>query len=647
MPTTSLPSLVHTAAHPPKKSPTFAKYLNATEPTPMHIYFRLLRFASPLGRFVVPYFVFSLLSTLFSLVNFTLIIPLLDILFGNVAKETATPTVAPDFSLSVAYFKDLFYHFFGTLIATHGERQALLFVCGIVVASVFLTNLFRYLARRIIEYLRAHSIRNIRAALFNATSRLHIGYFSDRRKGDMLSRMTTDAYEVEVSLTSSLPAFFQDPFTLIAYFLILFNLSAELTLFTILIIPLSGGLISFIVKRLRREAISLQQSLSVLISMLDETLGGLRVVKAFNGLTYVQQKFAEENDAYARKSRRLAYRREIASPLSELMGVGVVAGILFYGGNLVFQEQSELTASEFVGYIIIFSQVLRPAKAISGAISNIQRGIVAGQRILETIDAPPAITSPAQAVPLERFSKGITFRNVGFAYDTEPVLHGVSFTLEKGQTVALVGPSGGGKSTIADLIPRFYDVAEGEILLDDHDLRAYDLEALRRLMGVVTQESFLFNDTLFNNIAFGQPRASLEQVIQAAKVANAHDFIMETPQGYQTVVGDRGVKLSGGQRQRISIARAIFKNPPILILDEATSALDNESEKLVQDALTKLMQSRTSLVIAHRLSTVQHADKILVIDQGRIAEQGTHEELLQNPEGLYTKLQAMQTSPRF
>ncbi len=608
----------------------------------MKTYFRLIRFASPFGRFIAPYFIYSILSTIFSLVNLTLIIPLLDILFGSaVAKEGVTAT-APTFSFSIDYLKDAFYYFFGKIITEYGEQQALFFICIIIISSVFLANLFKYLARRIMEYLRAHSIRNIRRDLFNAVSRLHIGYFSDKRKGDVLSRITTDAYEVEVSITNSLSAFFHDPFNIIAYFAILFSLSAELTFFTLIIIPLSGGLISLIAKRLKKDAFNLQHSLGVLISILDETLGGLRVVKAFNALPYVQQKFAKENDNYARTVRKMANRREMASPLSEVMGVMVVAGILFYGGNLVFQNQSELTASEFVGYIIIFSQVLRPAKAISGSISNIQRGIAAGERILEMLDVQPGIGNKKDAVKIAAFKEAITFKNVSFAYEEESVLKEISFELKQGETVALVGPSGGGKSTISDLIPRFYDVSAGEILLEGKNIQDYELDSLRKLMGIVTQESFLFNDSIFNNIAFGQPEANLEEVIKAARVANAHEFIMETKNGYETVIGDRGVKLSGGQRQRISIARAIFKNPPILILDEATSALDTESEKLVQEALNNLMKNRTSLVIAHRLSTIQNADNILVIDKGSIVESGTHATLVENKEGLYYKLQSMQ-----
>ncbi len=609
----------------------------------MKTYIRLLRFASPFGRFIAPYFIYSVLSTIFSLVNLTLIIPLLDILFGSAVKDRDTLVAPPEASFDLDYAKELFYYFFGNIIIQYGEQKALLFLCMIIISSVFLTNLFRYLAKRIMEYLRAHSIRNIRKSLFNAVSRLHVGYFSDKRKGDVLSRITTDAYEVEVSLTNSLSAFFHDPFNIIAYFIILFSLSFELTLFTLIIIPLSGGLISFIAKRLKKQASELQHSLGMIISILDETLGGMRVIKAFNALPYVQQKFAEENENYAHTVRKMANRREMASPLSELMGVAVVAGILFYGGNLVFQNQSDLTASEFVGYIIIFSQVLRPAKAISGSISNIQRGLVAGERILEMIDTPPQVTNPPQAQPLAQFEQSIEFKNVWFAYEGEEwVLKDINFQLPQGQTVALVGPSGGGKSTISDLIPRFYDVQQGAVLLDGQNVQAYELESLRKQMGIVTQDSFLFNDTIFNNIAFGQPNADLETVIRAARVANAHEFIMETKHSYQTIIGDRGVKLSGGQRQRISIARAIFKNPPILILDEATSALDTESEQLVQEALNNLMKNRTSLVIAHRLSTIQNADLILVIDKGRIVERGTHAELIQQEEGLYYKLQAMQ-----
>lgn len=607
----------------------------------MKTYLRLITFAKPFGRFAAPYFIYSVLSTLFSLINLALIIPLLDVLFRSQPSQQHLDPLPP-FSFSLDYVKDVFYHSFGRVIAEYGSKQALFFLCVVIISSVFLTNLFRYLARRVMEYLRAHSIKNIRKRLFVRISSLHIGYFSDKRKGDVLSRLTTDAYEVEVSLTNSLSAFFHDPFNIIAYFIILFSLSFELTLFTIIVLPVSGVLISFIAKRLKRDAFNLQESLANLISILDETLGGMRVIKAFNALTYIQQKFDTENKNYADTARKMANKREMASPLSEVMGVMVVAGILFYGGNLVLQQQSTLTASEFVGYIIIFSQVLAPVKAISGSISNIQRGIVAAERIFRTIDALPQIKNKPNAEKPTAFRKAIQFKDVSFAYEEKKVLKKINFEIKQGETIALVGPSGGGKSTISDLIPRFYEVNEGEIIFDGKNIKDYEINHLRKLMGIVTQESFLFNDSIFHNIAFGQPNADLDEVIKAAKVANAHDFIMQTQNGYQTHIGDRGLKLSGGQRQRISIARAIFKNPPILILDEATSALDTESEKLVQDALNKLMKNRTSLVIAHRLSTIQNADKIIVIDEGKIVESGTHAALIANREGVYFKLQSMQ-----
>lgn len=609
----------------------------------MKTYLRILQFAKPYSRFVPLYTLYTFLGIIFGLFNFTLIIPLLDVLFGEVGPEKAVAMAAtkPEFALNIEFFKDFFNYHFGQVILQEGKQGALMFVCIIIIVSVFLANLFRYLAFRIVGALRAHVVRNMRRAVYKRVTELHLGYFSNERKGDLMTRLTVDIQEVESSVVSTLTVVIREPVSIIAFFILLFNMSVELTLFSLILLPLSGGIIAGISKRLKRKAKEGQNSLSFILTIIDETLSGMRVIKAFNAEPFILGKFHDQNNRYARIQRSIANKRDLASPLSEFLGVSVVAGLLLYGGTLVLNQESELSASEFITYIILFSQVLVPAKAMSAAFSNIQRGLVSGERVLQVVDTEPQIKNKPDAKVLPAFRHEIEFRDVAFAYGDKPVLQDINFSIQKGKTVALVGPSGGGKSTLADLVPRFYDPTSGAILIDGHDIRDYTMESVRAQMGVVTQESILFNDTIFNNIAFNKTDATEEEVIAAAKIANAHEFIINAENGYQTMIGDRGSKLSGGQRQRLSIARAILQNPPILILDEATSALDTESEKLVQEALTNLMKNRTSIVIAHRLSTIQHADEILVLQQGRIVERGNHEELLEHS-GLYAKLTQMQ-----
>lgn len=609
----------------------------------MKTYLRILQFAKPYSRFVPLYSIYTFLGIIFGLFNFTLIIPLLNVLFGEVGQDEAAAMAMskPEFALNIEFFKDFFNYYFGQIILQQGREGALLFVCIMVVISVFLANLFRYLAFRIVGELRAHVVRNMRQTVYERVTQLHLGYFSNERKGDLMTRLTVDIQEVENSVVSTLTVVVREPISIIAFFILLFNMSWELTLFSLILLPLSGGIIAGISKRLKRKAQEGQNSLSFILTIIDETLSGMRVVKAFNAEPFILGKFHDQNNRYARIQRSIAHKRDLASPLSEFLGVTVVAGLLLYGGTLVLNQESNLSPSEFITYIILFSQVLVPAKAMSAAFSNIQRGLVSGDRVLQVIDTKPLIVDKPNAKVLPAFTERIEFKNVGFAYGDKPVLQDINFNIQKGKTIALVGPSGGGKSTLADLLPRFYDPTAGAILIDGHDIRDYTIRSVRAQMGVVTQESILFNDTIFNNIAFNKTDATEEEVISAAKIANAHEFIVQSEDGYQTVIGDRGGKLSGGQRQRLSIARAILQNPPILILDEATSALDTESEKLVQEALNNLMRNRTSVVIAHRLSTIQHADEILVLQHGRIVERGTHDELLEHS-GLYAKLTQMQ-----
>ncbi len=605
----------------------------------MKTYLRLLSYAVSIRKYVFPYFSFSLLASLFGILNFTLLIPLLNVLFNQAStNQAALYRVLPAFSLSPSYFSFLFNHYFYGALEAYGRLGALEYACAAIMISVVLANIFRYLSQRVLKTVEADMIASLRQAVFARAIRLDLSYFSEQRKGNLMSRLTTDVQEVENSIGRAFTATFKEIFTLIMFFVFLASMSGKLTLFSLIILPLSGGVIATITRRLRRAAGEVQQHLSGLISLLDETFGAMRVVKAFRAEKVMDVRFQEGNDRYRNSLLKMVFRQELTSPVSESLGVLVVTGILLYGGSLVIAGDGELSASTFIAFIATFSQVMRPAKAIADAFSGIQRGVASADRIIEILDTDSEIQVEEPVHPVKEFKDKISFEEVGFAYvKGRSVLTSVSFDIPKGKTIALVGASGGGKSTLADLLPRFYDPSAGKITVDGIPLKQIPLEDLRALMGIVTQESVLFNDTIFNNIAFGT-EAPMEAVIEAAKIANAHEFIESSAEGYQTVIGDRGSKLSGGQRQRLSIARAVLKNPPILILDEATSALDNESEKMVQAALGNLMKNRTVLVIAHRLSTIQHADQILVVDKGEIVERGTHAELLANPKGFYSKL---------
>ncbi len=609
----------------------------------MKTYIRILKYADSIKQFALPYFILSLLASLFGILNFTLLAPLLDIIFKDLKPaDLQQYSEQISFSFSISYFKYTFYHYFFQIISLYGRLGALKFACGSIVVSVILANIFRYLSQRIIKTVEAQTIASLRQAVFEKTMKLHFGFFNNERKGNLMAHLTTDVQEVENSIGRAFTASIKEVFTLVMYFITLFNMSVKLTLFSLIILPLSSGIIALISRKLRRAARDVQSLQSSMVSTLDEVFGGMRIVKGFNAEQVVSDKFRKENYNYKNAVLRMVYRQEMTSPLSEAMGVSVVAGILLYGGSLVISGDNSLTASSFIAFIILFSQVMRPAKSISDAFSTVQRGIASSERIMKLIDTVPAIQDATDAVDIQNFNQEIEFKNVSFSYETgRKILDNISFKIPKGKTVALVGTSGGGKSTIADLVPRFYDPTEGQILVDGVDIKHIKIQSLTKQIGIVTQESILFNDTVFNNITFGS-QATENQVIEAAKVANAHNFVSQLSDGYQTTIGDRGGRLSGGQRQRLSIARAVLKNPPILILDEATSALDTESEKLVQEALTHLMQNRTTLVIAHRLSTIQHADEILVINKGKIVERGTHEELLQNDNGFYRKLNSMQ-----
>jgi len=604
----------------------------------MKIYRKLFKYTGNYSKYILPFFVFTLFSVFFGVFQYALIIPLLNFLFDS--ANTAKYSDIPQFQFSTSFFRDYFYYLVNHFKQTN-PVYSLYFLAGIIVLAVILTNIFRYLAQQSLIKARTLLVKRLREALFEKINHLHLGYFTKEHKGDLLSRLNSDVYGIEGVAASSLEVVFKEPYMLIAYFIALFTISVKLTLFTLVIIPVSAIGIAAVTKRLRKEAKDVQASMGRLLSLIDETLLGMRIIRAFNATPFIIKRFSVENDFYRKASLQGFKKRELAPAFSEASGVFVVACILIYGGSLVLNKGAGLLASEFITFIAIFSQVIRPAKAIVIASGNIQQGRAAGERILEILETPVKVADKPGAIQMPVFRSSIEFRNVAFKYDEAVILSNINFSIQKGKKVALIGPSGVGKSTIADLIPRFYDVTEGQILIDGRDVREFKMESLRSQMSIVTQEIILFNDTVFNNIALGHPDAKMEDVIKAARIANAHEFIIHTEQGYDTIIGDRGIRLSGGQRQRLSIARAVFKNPSILILDEATSALDTESEQSVQLALDNLMEGRTTLVIAHRLSTIKDADEILIMKDGEIIERGTHLNLLKQ-ESTYRKLTQLQ-----
>lgn len=591
---------------------------------------KLLRYLADYKGQIALYFITALLGALFGLFSFGMLAPVLQVLFVGAQKQQAGNGIVAEATNAV-----------NELILRESKLTALTYTVIIIFVFTLLKNLFIYASLRILNPMRNAVMRRIRNDIFAKALSLPISFFTEERKGDLISRMTNDVNEVEVSIMSVVETIIREPITVIITLVSMVLISPQLTLFLVLFLPVAGFIIGKVGSSLKKPSNAAQEYLGSMLSIIDETLAGMRIVKAFNAERHQQLRFTEVNNDFFRIRNRIYARRDLGSPMSETLGVLVVAIILWYGGWLIFSGRTTLTGPWFLMYITLFYSIINPVKNLSNAFYNMQKGTAALDRIEHLMQAENTVKELADAKPIKEFNNRIEFRNVHFSYGNKRILDGIDLTIEKGKTIALVGASGAGKSTLADLVPRFHDVSQGAILIDGTDIKEYKVYELRRLMGVVSQDPILFNDTIYNNITLGTGGTTQQQVEDAARIAHAHEFIINKPEGYNTVVGDRGSRLSGGERQRITIARAVLKNPPILILDEATSSLDTESERIVQDAINKLMQNRTCLVIAHRLSTVQNADEIVVLDKGRIVERGTHTSLI-SKNGLYKKLVEMQ-----
>jgi subfamily B ATP-binding cassette protein MsbA len=582
------------------------------------------------------YGLFILLSILFSLFSLGMLTPFLDLIFGNNAFASFTPVSATDNT----NLKDLIYQFLQDTIKVNGKAYALGWICVFIIVSIFFKNLFLYLAFYFLAPIRNMVTKKYSKLLYDKILQLPVGFFTEKRKGDILSRASNDIAELESSVISALEGLIKEPLTIIGILIFLFLISAKLTLFVFILLPLAGFIVGRIGRSLKKHTNKAQVKWGEILSQMEETLSGLRIIKAFNAEGKVKGQFYGLVEDIFNLKNRILYRRDLASPVSEFLGVSILCGVLWFGGKLVLNGDI-LSPGSFITYVALFSQIINPAKALSQAVYNVNRGTATLDRLNEILEAPNTIEEVSNPILIDEFKDNIHFDNVGFAYHDASILNGINLNIKKGTSVALVGSSGAGKSTLADLVPRFHDVSTGNLYIDGKNIKDYGLHSLRQLISIVTQEPILFNDTIAANIALGKPEATMEEIIAAAKIANAYDFIIKKEGGFESMIGDRGSKLSGGERQRLTIARAVLKNPPILILDEATSALDTESERLVQDAINNMMQNRTSIVIAHRLSTIRHADEIIVLQKGEIVERGNHETLLAHG-GYYKKLIEMQ-----
>lgn len=608
-----------------------------------NFFYLLKRFILPYKRFVGLNIFFNLIATLFSLFSFATIIPILQVLFGLdiMHSQYVEFSWRDDFSTIIGALKNNIYFFIEQTLTNYGAGTVLLYLAIFLIATAFLKTATSYFGAYFMIPIRTGVLRDLRDRLYQKIISLPLGFYSQERKGDIMSRMTGDVGEVSNSIMGSLNMMFKNPIMIIIYLTTMFVMSVELTIFVLVLLPISGFIIGRVGRKLKHSSRTGQEETGEMLSQIEETIGGLRVVKAFNAEKKLSDRFHILNEKIRRTFNRINRRFEMATPMSEFLGTIVIAIVLWYGGVLILNEKSSIDAAAFIYYMIIFYSIINPVKDLSKAAYTIQRGMASLERIDKILGAENNIKDPENPKELEAFTSKIEYKDLSFRYKEKWVLDNVNLTIEKGKTIALVGQSGSGKTTLADLLPRYYDVEVGSISVDDINIKDVRVKQLRSLMGIVNQEAILFNDTFFNNIAFGVENATMEDVIAAAKIANAHDFIMSSPEGYEMNIGDRGCRLSGGQRQRISIARAVLKNPPILILDEATSALDTESEKLVQEALENLMRHRTTVVIAHRLSTIKNADEICVMHEGRIVERGKHDELIAL-NGYYRRLNEMQ-----
>ncbi|MGV6845362.1 MAG: ABC transporter ATP-binding protein [Lutibacter sp.] len=607
----------------------------------MNYFKKIIKYAKPYSKFAWLNILFNILYALFNVLTIVAFIPVLNILFKQENKIELKPVYHGILSLG-KYAQDSFYYFISQKIQIEGAVKTLVFVCGLTLFLFFFKNLFRYIASFVLNFLRNGVVKDLRDSIYQKIIELPIAYFSEKKKGDIIARMTSDVQEIENSFLTSLEAVVREPLTIIIALIIMLVISTKLTLFVFILLPISGFIISSISKRLKAQSLKAQQETGTFLSFIEETLTGLRVIKGFNAEDKIFNKFKNSTLNFKNLMNSVLHRKTLASPMSEFLGATTIITILWYGGKLVLGDSSPLRPEQFLTYIGLFYLILNPVKALTTAFYNIQKGNASAERILAILETKNDIVDAENAIDKKDFNSTIAFNHISFKYKDDWVLKDFSLTIKKGQTVALVGQSGSGKSTLANLITRFYDVEKGNIQIDNIDIKNIKQQSLRNLMGIVTQDSILFNDTVKNNISLGVDEASDEAIVQAAKIANAHEFIKDLPNGYDTNIGDSGNTLSGGQKQRLSIARAVLKNPPIMVLDEATSALDTESEQLVQKALEKMMQNRTSLVIAHRLSTIQNADLIVVMRKGEIVEKGKHEELLAK-KGEYFKLVSMQS----